>query len=287
MDIRFGLAVHGESLGGPPARIDAPFLIARSDGPATPDFQPDQAFGLRWRLTNALEAMANGESGRIVHAEQDGLFQRRAAGRKDGRYDALTLGVAGHSGPMTAMASVTRLSEYGTTLGARFIPLMGAQSAETLLVTGGARMAAGPWTVAAEWRRGWTRAAAGGLLGEGGRLATEAWSVTAATRGTALSGDSFALRLSRPLAVIGSDFPLFLPNAYDYADGGVTTTGVERLNLRPAVREEDMEIAYAVPFTRGSSQGWLTVNAYRRSAPGNIAALPDDLGGAIRLDLRF
>jgi hypothetical protein len=58
---------------------------------------------------------------------------------------------------------------------------------------------------------------------------------------------------------------------------------VQRLDLVPRGCEQVLEIAYARPL----GTGWLTANLYRREEAGNIAAAPDDIGGAIRFELSF
>jgi hypothetical protein len=282
-DIALGLATGAAPLG---AMLDEagrpPFLVARDDATLTADFRADRAVRLQHALGGGFGLFATAEQGRI---EQDRWPGSGVTGARmdDSRYDAVGLGLAWGKGPLDLSASASRIAESGTALGARFAPILGAQSATTTMASLSARlMPGGGWTLAGEWRRGWTHAAPGGTLRQGGRLTSGAWGVEASRAGLLHPQDSLSLGFTRPLRVIASNFPLTLPVAYDYASG-TATEGVRMLDLVPGGREQVLEIAYARPL----GAGWLTANLYRREEAGNIAISPDDIGGAIRFELSF
>ncbi|MDQ3139408.1 MAG: peptidase S8, partial [Pseudomonadota bacterium] len=70
------------------------------------------------------------------------------------------------------------------------------------------------------------------------------------------------------------------PISYDYQTGAV---GYEQrfLSLAPSGREIDYEVAYSV----GAFGGDLGLNAFLRTDPGHVAAMPNDAGAAIRFTL--
>jgi hypothetical protein len=282
-DIAVGLATGSAPLG---AMLDEagrpPFLVARDDATLTADFRANSAVRLQHALGGGLGLFVTAEQGRIERDRRPGSGVTGAR-MDDPRYEAAGFGLVWGRGPLDLSASASRIAESGTALGARFAPILGAQSATTTLVNLSARvMPGGGWTLAGEWRRGWTRAAAGGTLRDGGRLTSEAWGIAASRARLFHPQDSLSLGFTRPLRIISSNFRLTLPVAYDYASG-TATEGVQRLDLVPRGREQVLELAYARPL----GAGWLTANLYRREEAGNIAISPDDIGGAIRFELSF
>jgi hypothetical protein len=282
-DIAVGLATGSAPLG---AMLDEagrpPFLVARDDATLTADFRANSAVRLQHALGGGLGLFVTAEQGKI---ERDRHPGRGVTGARmdDPRYEAAGFGLVWGRGPLDLSASASRIAESGTALGARFAPILGAQSATTTVASLSARLVpGGGWTLAGEWRRGWTRAAPGGTLREGGRLTSEAWGIAASRARLFHPQDSLSLGFTRPLRIISSNFRLTLPVAYDYASG-TATEGVQRLDLVPRGREQVLELAYARPL----GAGWLTANLYRREEAGNIAISPDDIGGAIRFELSF
>jgi hypothetical protein len=135
----------------------------------------------------------------------------------------------------------------------------------------------------AAYRRGWTSIPAGGGLAQGGRLATDAWSLDvakpapAARRPLRAAADAAAagpLRRLRPQR----------PVSYSY---DTLSAGYENrfFNLAPTGREIDLEAAYGFDLLAGA--GHLSANAFARRDPGNVAAMDTDLGAAIRFTLGF
>jgi hypothetical protein len=177
----------------------------------------------------------------------------------------------------------SQLDEKGTVLGARFGGMLGAPGATTRLLglTGNVAMPSG-WRVEGRYQRGWTRVGAGGVRRSVDALATEAWSFDLLRDGLFQRGDAFGLRVSQPVRVASGGFDLTLPVAWDYATGAATNA-VSRMNLAPTGRERDAEVHYALPVLAGS----FSTSLFLRMDPGHYAAVPDDLGVAMRFAMAF
>ena len=126
-------------------------------------------------------------------------------------------------------------------------------------------------------RRGWTNFAAG-------KFQTGAYAFDLVKQGVLSSRDSLGFRLAQPLRVEHGGFAMMLPTSYDYMTGTATDT-LSRLSLRPTGREMDAELSYG--RTLIGDNAWLGANLFYRRQPGNIAALPDDKGAALRFSLSF
>lgn len=256
----------------------AAFLTGGGASALSPEFRPQAAVAVRQTLGSGLFLGIHAERGRV----HDASLRRDAVDAREGGYRLAGASLSGTAGPASLTLGVDHMAEDASALGARFDPLFGAQSADTVMAAASASLRAGRWTLGGGYRRGWTRAAAGGLLDRGGRLQSAAWSVEAVGGGMFNARDSLALRFAQPLRVEASDFALSVPTGYDYATGAVTT-GRERLNLAPAGRERVAELVYGAPV----AGGWLTANLYRRAQPGHVASAPDDLGIALRFRSGF
>ena len=138
------------------------------------------------------------------------------------------------------------------------------------------------WRLAGSYRRGWTGAAIAGGLDGSGRLATRAFALDLGREGI-FGADSAGLRLAAPLRVTSGALTYRLPALWDYATRSVSAWRDGRLDLAPTGRALDAEARYARPLWGGS----LATNLFWRRDPGNIAALPDDLGAAARFTLGF
>ncbi|HEX7858102.1 MAG TPA: S8 family peptidase [Sphingobium sp.] len=283
-ELALGFASGGEMLRGMTGdATDGAFLVARTTDLLTSDFRAERSMRLRWRVGPGIYALATGELGHVGHVDRDSVWTPRSAWRRDGLYTAMGMGAELVKGRFDTSLTASQVLESGTALGARFSPIMGAQSGRTILLDATLRFDAGNgWSLGGKWRRGWTHAAAGGALRDGGSITSEAWSVTAGRQGVLSVRDSLSLRLSRPLRVIASALNLVLPTSYDYASGEVVE-GVQSLDLRPHGREQSVEAAYATPL----GTGWLSANLFHRIQPGNIATLPAETGGAFRYNWTF
>jgi hypothetical protein len=196
-------------------------------------------------------------------------------------YDRVSLALDRRAGPFTATATLTRLNERDTVLGARFDAAFGAPGARTWFLDTGARFVGGGWTAGASLRQGWTQAQVRGLHG-GGALGSAAWSADFGKEGV-FGGDSLGLRVAQPLRVSGGGIDLTLPTWYDYASNSVGASTRQRLGLAPKGRELDVEARYLFPLGPGAMQ----TNFYWRRDPGNIAASADDYGAALRWSWGF
>jgi hypothetical protein len=242
---------RGDRLGGEPG---LPYLIAR--GPAdSPGFAANRG----------LAIAARHEIGRVaitVAAERGALARQR----RDGTSPAYQLGsVSAQSrlGPLRLSAGVGQMQEQGSVLGSRFAPAFGGGGATTRFADIDAR---------------WALAQTGGAL-ERGRLGSSAFAFDI---GRTTAGERFGLRLAQPLRVASGGYALRLPVSYDYATGAVGYE-LRRLDLAPQGRELDLEAAWGRRF----GGGWLDANLYFRRDPGNIAAMPDDVGAVARFSLAF
>lgn len=268
--IAFGFATSAESLAPLLGGDAAPaFVAARTDLLPRSAFRADRSMMLRQDLGRHLALETTGETGRLT-------------GRTAGRYDRFGMAARMARGPAALTLGIERLHEASSLLGARLAPVFGGGAATTRFATARLDLAAGRWSLSGRAQRGWTEAGAGGALTRGGRLTSQSWSGEIGRRGLFSGRDAIHVRVAQPLRVIASDMPLSLPVAYDYAS--VTATNVvQQLDLTPAGRERDAEIAWTGPL----GDGWLTANLYARTQPGNIAAAPDDVGIAARFRLAF
>jgi Subtilase family len=240
------------------------FLVASSGRGI--DKAPRGAFALRHRVAGIGVTLA-AEAGDIQ------LWERSEIGPRGDRYQrygygVVTLGADGAVGPLAMTGRLTRMTERETVLGARFLGGLGGGGATSWFAD--ARATLGPtsnWQLGAEYRRGWTVIPAGVARGNS-TLATQAFAFDVTRTAIFGRGDSLSVRWSEPLRV---------------TNGGIALTGLDLINLTPSGRERDFEAVYA----RALGPGWLTVNSYWRQQPGNFAAAPDDIGGAVRYSFGF
>lgn len=282
--VAFGIASDGRSLSARLAgRSDPAFLVA-------PNILAEPGFARRTGASAAfrhqfggLGLTLTGESGDATSYVTRTLTPGRPALLRN-PYTAASIGLDRRFGPIGLGLAATRLDERETVLGARFgSALGGGRGASTWFVDAEASLAPGAgWSLTARMRRGWTQVAASGVMARDGRLATTAFAFDVAKAGIAMRGDSVALRIAQPLRVASGGFDLGLPVSYDYADGSVGYA-VRRLELAPRGREIDVEAAYARPLFGGR----MDANLFWRRDPGNIAAMPDDKGAAMRFTLGF
>jgi hypothetical protein len=254
------------------------FLVAR-DPMSRMGFQGDSsgALGLRQRV---------GRIGLTVTAERGEVFQPgfdRSVVQP--RYGLFSLAADRRFGRARLSLGASRLDEQSTVFGARFSPLIGVGGATSWFADAGATFALGRgWDASVGYRLGRTIVPAAAGLAQGGRLATDAWSIDLARTGALRPGDRFALRLMQPLRVRSGGLDLRVPVSYSY---DTLSAGYESrfLNLAPTGREIDLEAAYGFDMLAGA--GHLSANAFARRHPGNVAAMDADLGAAIRFTLGF
>ncbi|WP_082463490.1 S8 family peptidase [Sphingomonas sp. Leaf34] len=198
-------------------------------------------------------------------------------------YTRALLTVDRRFGRISTMISATRMDERDTVLGARFDAALGATRAATWFVDAKTRFDAGAgWSVGGSMRKGWTRALVRGGLDGDGLIRTTAFAADICKDGV-FGRDSLGLRIAQPLRVARGGVDLRLPTYFDYTSGTVTDWTTQRLNLAPQGRELDVELRYGL----AAFGGGLDTNLFWRRDPGNIAALPDDHGMAVRYSLGF
>jgi hypothetical protein len=240
------------------------------------------ALALSQSLARGLTLIGGFETGDMVGATQRLRLPDPVTGRA-APYHAVALSLGLERRAFGFTAGMTLLDEPASTLGARFAPTLGAQSARSLFARLGLTAApADGLLLSVNWQRGWTRAASGGALFDGGSLVSQSWSADVARRGLLAPGDMIGLRLAQPLRVIASRFDLALPDQWDW-ENGIATNGITALSLVPRGRQRDYELSYGL----GIGPGWLGANLYLREQSGNIADMPDDLGLALRWSMGF
>ncbi|WP_081974391.1 S8 family peptidase [Sphingomonas taxi] len=217
-----------------------------------------------------------------VTARRDALLAGLSPYRRSG-YDRVTVMADKRWGGLATTLSLSNLREADTLLGARFDGGLGAARARSWFVDMDARWTMGAgWTLGGSWRHGWTDAALRGGMAGSGRLTTAAFAADVGKNGV-FGRDSFGLRIAQPLRVARGGIDYRLPTNYDYATLTVTDWTMQRLNLAPQGREIDVEARYRVLLGRGDLQ----TNLFWRRDPGNYAALPADVGGALRYTIGF
>jgi subtilisin family serine protease len=238
------------------------------------------SFALR-RTVGRLGLTVSAERGDAL-TPRFGMFDARRRVQDGASYTLLGAALDRRIGPLALNAGVSRMRENETVLGARFGPAFGGGSATTDFADAAATLdPGGGWTIAARLRRGWTRMQAGGAT-TGGHLASGGHALDITKQGLFGHDDRIALRFAQPLRVASGGYALMLPTAYDYATG-TATMAPSRVDLAPIGRERDAEASWATPLLGG----WFMTNLYWRRDPGNFAAAPDDIGGAMRFAVRF
>lgn len=264
-------------------RDDAAFLVAR-DPTTSAGFDLDVHGAAAIRRTL-------GRTGVTITAESGDVLSRdRANGipaltRRWDRfgYDRFALGVDRRVGPLDAAMTVARLAERDTLLGAHFSGALGNASAVSWLVDTSLDLDLGDgWRVGGTLRQGWTRATLSGGVDGSGRLRSGGWSIDAERSGW-FGDDSLGVRLAQPMRVAHGGLNLVLPVNYDYDSQSVSGWSTAQLNLAPTGREIDAELRYAHPLWRGR----VATHLFWRRDPGNFAALPDDIGAAVRFGMAF
>ncbi|OYW43939.1 MAG: hypothetical protein B7Z33_13965 [Sphingomonadales bacterium 12-68-11] len=186
-------------------------------------------------------------------------------------------------GALAASLGVSRLAEDETLLGGRFHDSFALAGADTTFIDARAAWDMGSgWQFGAALRQGWSTARDGGLVAEGSRLESRAWSLDLTRRGVFGVRDSLGLRVAQPLRVEGGGVNFLLPSGWDYASQ-TATYQLQGLGLAPKGRELVGELAWQGSVLAGFGSASLF---YRRD-PGHYAAVPDDFGTALRWSGKF
>ncbi len=263
--LALGFASGSDGLDQSLSAQSTPAFLVASSGRGI-DKAPQGAFALRHRVGSIGVTLA-AETGDIK------LWERGEIGPRGDRYQrygygSVMLGADGNVGPLSMAGRLTRMTEAETVLGARFLGGLGGGGATTWFADARATLPpANKWRLSAEYRRGWTLIPAGAARGNS-TLATQAFAFDVTRTAVFARDDSLSVRWSEPLRV---------------TNGGIALTGLDLISLAPSGRERDFEAVYA----RALGPGWLTINSYWRQQPGNFAAAPDDVGGAVRYSFGF
>jgi len=279
LSVALGLAESGKTL---ERRLTGHYpdaFLAAQDPMSRMGFQGGSAgaVGVRHRL-GRIGLTVTAERGEVLQPGFDRSIVQP-------RYGIVSLAVDRRFGRTKLSLGASRLDEQSTVFGARFSPLIGAGGATSWFADAGAGFALGRgWDASIGYRLGWTEIPAAAGLAQGGRLATDAWSVDLARTGALRPGDRFALRVMQPLRVRSGGLDLKVPVSYSY---DTLSAGYESrfFNLAPTGREIDVEAAYGFDLFAGT--GHLSANAFARRQPGNVAEMDADLGAAIRFTLGF
>lgn len=260
------------------AFLIAPFAGASDAGMA----RSDTAFALRrslgqWGVTVAAE------TGEWMSGASVRQMAQQHARRIGGGTASYGVTFDRRFGNLAASLGVSRLAEDETLLGARFHDAFALAGADTTFVD-----ARAGWNFASGWhfggalRQGWSAARDGGLVTEGSRLESRAWSLDLTRRGVFGLDDSLGFRVSQPLRVENGGINFQLPTAWDYASQSASSE-MQSLGLAPKGRETVGELAWQ----GGLFGGHASASVFYRRDPGHYAMLSDDLGGALRWSARF
>jgi len=180
-------------------------------------------------------------------------------------------------GPVEASLGLSWMDESKTVLGAYFHEAFGGSGADTLFADVSLGVDIAPlWRLGGEFRQGFTRARASGIIATGSTFSSQAWSIDMVRRNALQSGDTLGLRLSQPLRVMGGGLNLDLPVSYDYATQSAGF-GIRRISLSPDGSEMIGELAWRGELWNGRAGA----SVFYRKDPGHYAAAPDDAGVAL------
>lgn len=173
-------------------------------------------------------------------------------------------------GPVRVGMGAELLLEEGSVLGSQLPAVFGLAGSSTTSALARFALPLGQWTVMGDARIGLTRAdlSGRGLIITDPRLVSTAASFSVARDSLFADSDQLRLTLAQPLRAAGEM---------------TLATDAAPVRLGPSGRETAFEMDYLRPFGSGS----LSLAAFWRQQPGNIAASPADAGVAARLHWRF
>ncbi len=283
-NIAFGFAQGADGLVAHVRGASEPaFLIART---------PDDDFGFARSNQQSLVLRKQiGRYGVTIGAERGNVLntataQFGALPFREGQQDGMTrfaLTADRRLGSLETALTASWLSEDRTVLGARLHNAFGPGGADSLFVDARAAWPFAPgWRLGAAWRQGFTYARSGGLIANGSRMSSNAWSLDVQRSQVFGNRDSLALRISQPLRVQSGGLRLDLPIAYSY-DTLSATNGISQLNLSPKGREMTGEVSWRGPLWSGAANASL----FYRHNPGHYANVPADKGVALGWKVNF
>ena len=215
------------------------------------------------RTMSKLSVFASAESGRVGE-------RRDAYGTG---YSSMSFGINRRVFGGGLGLTATRLAENETLLGGMLRSIYAAPGSTTYFLDSDVTRSLGSgWTLAADYRRGWTTSSFG-------RMTSSAFSIDLAKSGL-FGGDRVAFRLSQPLRIENGGLTLSLPTKWDYATAS-PLTGERSMSLSPSGREITIEAGYF----RLTPTGSIDFHVFVRRDPNHVAGSPPDMGSAIRAQL--
>jgi hypothetical protein len=251
-------------LAGAPRR---PSLLTK-DVVADHGFIPSRqtAFGVRQNL-GKLALMASYESGEVWNGH---LVRSRA------RYRAVSASLERRTRNSSYLVRYTRLREGDTVLGGTFASLFGRQGSSTSFLDVSASVHAGHgWTIGGDFRRGWTKFAAGSM-------STTAYALQLSKNRVWSLYDQLVLRVSRPLAVDSGGILMTLPVDYDYFRK-LPSYDRRQMSLVPNVKEIAVEGGYSWMIGHAN----FNANLFGRLHPNHVSDAKPEVGAAFRAKLNF
>ena len=171
---------------------------------------------------------------------------------------------------------VSRVVESRTVLGGWINSTFAKPGSQTWIADAEIEQSLGRgWSLGGEFRLGHTVFA-------NGQFDTSAFSFDVAKADAFGQGNILAIRLSQPPRVNRGSVGIVLPVSWDYVSHE-STDAMRQLALTPSGRELIIEAGYSLDFPNG----WLSLNAYGRRNPGHVKQSGEDLGMAIRAELKL
>lgn len=221
--------------------------------------QPEGGVAVTQRWGAWTVGTAFGTQRMALGAGRDTARASRAVLRADRTLGALRIGIGAEL-----------MVEQGSLLGSQLPPVFGIAGASTTSALLRLALPMGDWALLGDARIGTTSAALSGtgLLQGGARLTSSAASLSLSRAALLADNDRISLTIAQPLRAMGM----------------VTlATEAAAVRLGPSGRETALELGYLRPLDTGS----LSLAAFWRDQPGNIAPSPADAGVAARLRVRF
>ena len=197
----FGFAQGQHGLVGQLQGNDRPaFLISGEAGGDTGFARhSDTSFAVRHELGD-LGITVSAETGDLQPAWPTDHLVRRQQGEPTVRN--ISISADYQFGALETSLGATMMEESATMLGAAFDPVLSTGGADTMFVDARAGLRIGEtWRLGGSYRHGFTSVAGGGLVTDGSRLESQAWSIDLSRRNVTGIGDRMGFRVSQPLRV--------------------------------------------------------------------------------------
>lgn len=235
-----------------------------------------QRSGFDARRPISLILQQNRGGWQLTASAERGSIAARTAREPDANYSMIGFQIGRQTDRGTISLGVSRLTERETMLAGRLSDFFGRQGSQTWFADMDAQLFLGnSWSFSASARRGWTDLPSG-------RFTTSSYSLDLTKRGALSSDGAIKIRLAQPLRVERGSISMIVPISWDYKTGTFTEAS-RQLNLSPSGRERLLELGYMHNLATGS----LSLHLYHRAAPGHVDRTHDDIGGAVRTNIRL